>query len=149
MGGEGGYTSGEYQHVADVKSLQECADQCTAQPWCLGIAYKHSGSEQDPDFQEGSCQLVSKLEFTQTGIQDLDSYTKGIWKKTPSTACMDSMSRESCSSKAQVFGQKAEDSPSGSTDSPAGCFRNTNNGKFYFSQTGTGLCTNENQCLCE
>jgi hypothetical protein len=152
--GEGDYTSGDYSLTQGVPTLGECAALCTERDWCLGLAYKLPESwKDDVDFQEGSCQLVSKLELIDSDITDLVSYAKGVFKTSTADKCYDLLSREQCADKASTFGQTVENSPAqvvgASEAAPAGCYRNSNNGKFYWSTDGTGYCSITAQCLCD
>ncbi|CAJ1433932.1 unnamed protein product, partial [Effrenium voratum] len=76
-----GYTSGEYA-LFTQQSLDSCKMLCNERYWCAGFGFKHTDSFGDePDWQEGTCQLVSQLVETTSHVKNFDSYKKaGMWK---------------------------------------------------------------------
>lgn len=84
-----GYTSGEYA-VFMQQSLDGCRMLCSERYWCAGFGFKHTDSFGDyPDWQEGSCQLMSRLVETTSRVKNFDSYRKvGTWRSYgPNSAC--------------------------------------------------------------
>ncbi|CAE7290518.1 unnamed protein product [Symbiodinium sp. CCMP2592] len=84
-----GYTSGEYA-VFMQQSLDGCRMLCNERYWCAGFGFKHTDSFGDyPDWQEGSCQLMSRLVETTSRVKNFDSYRKvGTWRSYgPNSAC--------------------------------------------------------------
>lgn len=152
VGGEDQYTSGQYEHIPDIPTVDECAAKCTETPWCLGFNWKHSSSA--PGFEEGACQLVSQMRICQTDIQDLDAYTKGVYVVTPGEPCpWTPLNKEQCEEKAGYFGQTMKLS-SGKVqptivDAPTGCYRDAENYKFYWGDAeNQGDCSSLAPCLC-
>ncbi|CAE7780121.1 xlrs1, partial [Symbiodinium pilosum] len=91
-----GYTSGEYG-VFMRQSLDGCKMLCNERYWCAGFGFKHTDSFGNiPDWQEGTCQLMSRLVETTSRVKNFDSYKKvGTWRSYgPNSACrIDDMDR--------------------------------------------------------
>jgi hypothetical protein len=149
-GGEDKYTSGEYEHIADIPSVQECAAKCTENHWCLGFNYKHSGNAEG--FEEKACQLVSQMHLCLTDVDQLDSYTKGVYVVTPGETCTPALTKHECEYKVKLFGQELKISTGKIDptieDAPPGCFRDADTGQFYWGDTGNGDCSALAPCLC-
>jgi len=74
--GEGTYLGGKYEVYLN-QSLEDCQTLCSDREWCTGFNYKHTDSYSTvPDWKASTCQLVSQLLATETGVTNLDSYQK-------------------------------------------------------------------------
>ncbi|CAK0887679.1 unnamed protein product [Prorocentrum cordatum] len=102
------YTSGNYEHIVDVTTVQQCANLCTERPWCLGFNYKPVGGA--PGFEEKTCQLVSQEHICKTDVTNLTMYTKGVYVCTPGEVCNPQLTREQCDAKVKLFGETLQNS---------------------------------------
>mmetsp|Transcript_60324 Transcript_60324/g.112716 ORF Transcript_60324/g.112716 Transcript_60324/m.112716 type:complete len:445 (-) Transcript_60324:130-1464(-) len=69
------YGNGEYVLERDIPTSHECAKRCMQASWCVGFNYAVGDNpSHGPDWEAGSCQLLSKLVEIHTAVENVVSY---------------------------------------------------------------------------
>jgi len=69
------YGNGGYVLERGIPTSHECAKRCMQASWCVGFNYAVGDNpSRGPDWEAGSCQLLSKLLEVDTAVENLVSY---------------------------------------------------------------------------